>query len=200
MRCRVLLCCFLALTACSSQAPLPTDHYYRLPAVSGITPDEMRLNSISVITFQAEGLYQERAIVYTENEIELKQYHYHHWADSPSRLLQERLAESLRLSNISKLVLNTFEGNSELIIKGHIKAFERLQHKGNESVHVKLLLQVKSSSKHGPILHKEYVQTIALPSNTITNAIKAFAEAVDLIYSDFYVDLVEIINMQTKTG
>lgn len=193
MRCSVLLCCFLTLTACSSQAPLPTDHYYHLPELRDVNSDEKRVGSISVITFQAEGLYQERAILYTENQIEIKQYHYHHWTDSPTRLLQERLAERLRLSSISDLVLNTFEGNSELIIKGQIKAFERLQQKGSESVYVKLLLQVNSNTEHAPILHKEYVQTVVLPSNNITNAIKAFAEAVDLIFSDFYVDLVEII-------
>lgn len=183
------------LTACSSQAPLPTDHYYRLPELTNVNSDETRVGSISVITFQAEGLYQERAILYTENEIEIKQYHYHHWSDSPTRLLQERLAERLRLSSISNLVLNTFEGNSELIIKGQIKAFERLQQKGSESVYVKLLLQVNSNTKHAPILHKEYVQTVVLPSNNIANAIKAFAEAVDLIFSDFYVDLVEVIKV-----
>ena len=193
MRCSLLLCCFLALTACSSQAPLPTDHYYRLPELRDVNVDEQRVSSISVITFQAAGLYQERAILYTDNEIELKQYHYHHWTDSPTRLLQERLAVRLRLSNISKLVLNTFEGNSELIIKGQIKAFERLQQKESESVYVKLLLQVNSNSKHAPILHKEYVQTVTLPSNTIADVIKAFAEAVDLIFSDFYMELVEII-------
>ena len=193
MRCSLLLCCFLALTACSSQAPLPTDHYYRLPELRDVNVDEQRVSSISVITFQAAGLYQERAILYTDNEIELKQYHYHHWTDSPTRLLQERLAERLRLSNISKLVLNTFEGNSEQIIKGQIKAFERLQQKESESVYVKLLLQVNSNSKHAPILHKEYVQTVTLPSNTIADVIKAFAEAVDLIFSDFYMELVEII-------
>jgi len=181
------------LMACSSQAPLPTDHYYRLPELKNINSDEKQVGSISVLTFQADGLYQERAILYTENDIELKQYHYHHWTDSPSRLLQERLAERLRLSNISNLVLNTFEGNSELIIKGQIKAFERLQQKGSESVYVKLLLQVKSNTKRVPILHKEYVKTVVLPSNNIANAVKAFSEAVDIIFSDFYDDLAEII-------
>ncbi len=195
MRCRILLCCFLLLAGCSSQAPLPTDHYYRLPELRDIKPGEKRVGSISVITFQAEGLYQERAILYTEDEIELKQYHYHLWADSPTRLLQERLAERLRLSSISDLVLNTFEGHSELIIKGQIKAFERFQQKGSESVYVKLLLQVNSNTKHAPILHKEYVQNVVLPSNNIANAIKAFAEAVDLIFSEFYIDLVEIIKV-----
>ncbi|MDB9751549.1 ABC-type transport auxiliary lipoprotein family protein [Gammaproteobacteria bacterium] len=195
MRSIILLSFFLVLTACSTQAPLPTDHYYRLPELRDIDSDQKRLDSISVLNFKAVGLYQERAILYTEDQIELKQYHYHHWTDSPTRLLQERLAERLRLSGISNLVLNTFEGNSALIIKGQVKAFERVQQKGSESVYVKLLLQVDSNTKGAPILHKEYVQTVILPSNNITNTIRAFAEAVDLIFNDFYVDLSEIIKV-----
>lgn len=194
IRCSFLMCCLLSLMACSSQAPLPTDHYYRLPELKGVNSNKKRVGSISVIPFQAEGLYLERAILYAEDEIELKQYHYHHWSESPNKLLQERLAERLRLSGISNLVLNTFEGNSELIIKGQIKAFERLQQKGSESVYVKLLLQVSSNTEHTPILHKEYAQIVELPSHNIANAIKGFAEAVDLIFSAFYVDFVEIIN------
>ena len=195
MRSIILLSFFLVLTACSTQAPLPTDHYYRLPELRDIDSDQKRLDSISVLNFKAVGLYQERAILYTEDQIELKQYHYHHWTDSPTRLLQERLAERLRLSGNSNLVLNTFEGNSALIIKGQVKAFERVQQKGSESVYVKLLLQVDSNTKGAPILHKEYVQTVILPSNNITNTIRAFAEAVDLIFNDFYVDLSEIIKV-----
>ncbi len=195
MRSIILLSFFLVLTACSTQAPLPTDHYYRLPELRDIDSDQKRLDSISVLNFKAVGLYQERAILYTEDQIELKQYHYHHWTDSPTRLLQERLAERLRLSGISNLVLNTFEGNSALIIKGQVKAFERVQQKGSESVYVKLLLQVDSNTKGAPILHKEYAQTVILPSNNITNTIRAFAEAVDLIFNDFYVDLSEIIKV-----
>lgn len=195
MRSIILLSFFLVLTACSTQAPLPTDHYYRLPELRDIDSDQKRLDSISVLNFKAVGLYQERAILYTEDQIELKQYHYHHWTDSPTRLLQERLAERLRLSGISNLVLNTFEGNSALIIKGQVKAFERVQQKGSESVYVKLLLQVDSNTKGAPILHKEYAQTVILPSNNIANTIRAFAEAVDLIFNDFYVDLSEIIKV-----
>ncbi|GJM04153.1 MAG: hypothetical protein DHS20C09_01440 [marine bacterium B5-7] len=196
MRHNFLMCCLLTLVACSSQAPLPTDHYYRLPELKDVNSDEKRVGSISVIPFQAEGLYLERAILYAEDEIELKQYHYHHWSNSPSRLLQERLAERLRLSGVSNLVLNTFEGNSELIIKGQIKAFERLQEKSGERVYVKLLLQVNSNTAQTPILYKEYIQIVELPSNNnITNAIRGFAEAVDLIFRDFYVDFVEIINI-----
>ena len=87
---RYILIPFLfILTSCVKQPPLPTDHYYRLPALQGINADEEIINSISVITFQADGLYRERAILYSENEIEIKQYHYHHWADSLNRLLQE---------------------------------------------------------------------------------------------------------------
>lgn len=189
----ILLFFFLCLVSCASQSPLPTDHYYRLPELKEVNTGEKLVDVVSVIQFQADGLYHERAILYRENEIELKQYHYHHWADSPTSLLQERLSDRLRLSHLASTVLTSYEGNSELIIKGQIKAFEWLQEKDNERVYVKLMFQVNSSSGNLPILHKEYLKTIPLPANTIFNAINAFAEAVDLIFSDFYTDLVELI-------
>ena len=132
----ILILLFFILTSCVKQPPLPTDHYYRLPPLQSINTNEELINSISVIIFQADGLYRERAILYSENEIEIKQYHYHHWVDSPSRLLQEYLAERLRLSKISKVVLTTFEGNSSVIIKGKIKAFEQKKSNGKNSVFV----------------------------------------------------------------
>ncbi len=88
MKCYLAILFVLILTSCVNQPPLPTDHYYRLRVAQDINSDKEIVNSISVIVFQADGLYRERAILYSENEIEVKQYHYHHWIDSPNRLLQ----------------------------------------------------------------------------------------------------------------
>lgn len=197
MKLRQFLCLFLIifLSSCSSQSPVPTDHYYRLPELSDINPGNQLLNTISVMTFQADGLYQERAIIYSEEETELKQYHYHHWVESPPRLLQERLVERLRLSKLSKLVLNSYEGDSDLVIKGQIKSFERIHQENHESTTVKLILQVNYNNERLPILHKEYSQSVILSSGSMTHSIKAFAEAIDLIFSDFYIDLVEILKV-----
>lgn len=177
---------FLCLTACSSQPPLPTDHYYRLPELTGVSPDKKLVEAISVISFQANGLHKERAILYSENDIELKQYHYHHWTDSPHRLLQEHLAERLRLSNISKVVLTTFEGDSDLIIKGKIKAFEYIM---NDSVSVSLHLRVDKNYGNLPVLYKEYSQSVRAQDSSMISVINAFNTAVNTIYNEFYTDL-----------
>lgn len=185
----ILLFTLLILTACSSQAPLPTDRYYRLPELTGITIDKERVNSISVVIFQTDGLFNERAIVHTADEIELEQYHYHHWADSPARLLQERLAELLRMSAFSKTVLTTFEGNSDLIIKGQLKSFERIKNVDTDEVNVSLQLRADKNNGGLPVLYKEYNETTAVKGQSMISVIYAFNDAINSIFNEFYIDL-----------
>ena len=177
------------LTSCVKQPPLPTDHYYRLPALQGINTDEEIINSISVITFQADGLYRERAILYSENEIEIKQYHYHHWVDSLNRLLQEHLVERLRLSGMSKVVLTEFEGNSNLIIKGKIKAFEQRKSGNKNSAFISIEFRADKNNEDQPILFKQYTQVVDSEESSMTSVVNAFGVAVNNIYESFYNDL-----------
>jgi len=187
---RYILIPFLfILTSCVKQPPLPTDHYYRLPSFQGINTDEEIINSISVITFQADGLYRERAILYSENEIEIKQYHYHHWVDSLNRLLQEHLVERLRLSGMSKVVLTEFEGNSNLIIKGKIKAFEQRKSGNKNSAFISIEFRVDKNNKGQPILFKQYTQVVDSEESSMTSVVNAFGVAVNNIYESFYNDL-----------
>ena len=177
------------LTSCVKQPPLPTDHYYRLPTLQGINADEEIINSISVITFQADGLYRERAILYSENEIEIKQYHYHHWVDSLNRLLQEHLVERLRLSGMSKVVLTEFEGNSNLIIKGKIKAFEQRKSGNKNSAFISIEFRADKNNEGQPILFKQYTQVVDSEESSMTSVVNAFGVAVNNIYESFYNDL-----------
>ena len=177
------------LTSCVKQPPLPTDHYYRLPALQGINADEEIINSISVITFQADGLYRERAILYSENEIEIKQYHYHHWVDSLNRLLQEHLVERLRLSGMSKVVLTEFEGNSNLIIKGKIKAFEQRKSGNKNSAFISIEFRADKNNEGQAILFKQYTQVVDSEESSMTSVVNAFGVAVNNIYESFYNDL-----------
>jgi len=187
---QILLFGFLLLIACSSQPPLPTDHYYLLPELTGVSSGEKQLvEAISVIPFQAGGLYNDRAILYSENKIELEQYHYHHWADSPHRLLQERLAERLRLSNISRVVLTTFEGDSDLIIKGQIKTFERIIKGTSDSVIVSLYLRVDKNHGSLPVLYKGYNQSVRTQDSSMISVINAFNTAINTINNEFINDL-----------
>ena len=196
MKRHIFILFIFILPACVKQPPLPTDHYYRLPALQEVNTDSEIIDSVSVIAFQADGLYRERAILYSENEIEIKQYHYHHWVDSPSRLLQEYLAERLRLSNISEVVLTTFEGNSNIIIKGKIKAFEQKKLNDKNSAFVSIEFRVEENNVSLPILYKQYTQVIDSEGSSMTSTINAFGIAVNSIYENFYYDLKETLASQ----
>lgn len=179
------------LSACAKQVTLPTDHYYRLPELAGVAEGQKFFHLISVINFQADGLRRERAIVYTKDGIEFNQYHYHNWVDTPSRLLTERLAERLRLSNFAAIVQTTYRGESELIIKGQIKSFERILDEKNDKVRVKIMLQVNSQDRNLPVLFEEYSELVDADSHAISDSIIAFGKAVDLIFERFQKDLID---------
>lgn len=74
----LLLSFCLMLAACGSVPPTPTDR--RLQATSVPAPIKAVHGPVSV-HFQADSLYAERPIVYTEDaaQRQLRQYHYHLW-------------------------------------------------------------------------------------------------------------------------
>ena len=183
------ICLVLILSACASQAPLPADHYYRLPELNSIAGDTVsKYEAISVIRFQADGLHKERALIYSEDGLELKQYHYHHWTSPPHQLLQQRLAEILRKRGISRLVLTTFEGNSELIIKGKVIAFERLVNESQDKVKVTLEFRVDANFEDLPLLYQSYTETVAVSEPSIISVVNSFDLAINTIFERFYTD------------
>ena len=101
----------------------------------------------------------------------------------------------LSSSGISKIVLTTFEGNSNLIIKGKIKAFEQKKLGNQSSALVSVEFRVDSSNDNQPILFKKYTQVISSEESSITSVIGAFGVAVNNIYTNFYNDLKEALKM-----
>ncbi len=99
----------------------------------------------------------------------------------------------MRLSKISKVVLTTFEGNSNFIVKGKIKAFEQKKSGDQSSAHVSIEFRVDSNNQNLPILYKQYTQVVDSEAPSITSVISAFEIAVNNIYESFYNDLKEVL-------
>ena len=72
---------------------------------------------VLVSRFNSDGLYADRAVVYTEDDAEmvLQQYHYHFWSESPQTLLQAELVEWLRAANLSQWVVSRREARPSSI-------------------------------------------------------------------------------------
>jgi len=182
----------LLLCSCATNAPVPDDHYYKLPWGRPSLP-EIRLTqgTIFVEQFIADGLYRERPLLHTvDNQgIELKQYHYHHWIDSPSRLLRDQLILYLSASRAANRVTWVPDASAELGIHGTVKGFERRESGHTDQVFVELEFRVDKHGLEAPVLLSDYQVQVDVTGKEMSDVAIAFESAVSQIYTRLLSDL-----------
>ena len=117
----------VGLAGCATP-PLPEDHYYRLEIDAPIASSpERKTASVTLARIRMPGVYSERPLLYSTAQAptELRQYHYHYWADNPERLVQDRLAAFLRAAQIFRDVSVTTNGAAAYQISGSVQRFEQ---------------------------------------------------------------------------
>lgn len=184
-----------AAAACSVAPPTPEDHYYRLPP-----PDVGRplghpfvAATVGIAPITARGLYQERAILFTDlrDPLELHMYNYHFWVQAPSHLIQAHMVQYMRAADLAATVTRyePGEGTSGRI-GGHIERFERLIGKGRNQVTVALDLSYTDLKGHnGPAAEKPYAATVPVQGKGMEAVVTAFGTALDRISGEFLHDL-----------
>ena len=191
---RHLLCLAVVLivTACSGPGPAPADHYYRLPPVSAdADPVPLTEEGIFVERFIADGIYRERSIIYSEDPktIELNRYHYHHWIDTPSRLLRDYLIDYLREVFPQTQVVFIPDVPVQYSIYGHIRQFERRISRSGVSIAVALEFTVRTPASAYPVLIREYRRTEDLGDASMSASVNAFARLLVSIYEELVADI-----------
>ena len=86
-----VLLCVIAISGCQSLPAAPEHKYYRLltPTASTSAAQHVHLpGELVVRSLRADGLYSERAIVFSDQpqQRQLQQYHYQHWLYPPAQL------------------------------------------------------------------------------------------------------------------
>ena len=187
----VFVILFLTLAACGENPPVPVDHFYRLelqhqPSTSG----RITGGTIYVSSFEAEGIYNERAILFSEdNNRVLKQYHYHFWSSPPPEMLRSYLVDYLRGSGAASMVVNDFSLNEGLSISGLVQGFEKRTGNDQVSIHVAIELRADRIGEEPPKLIKQYVVDQKIDSSNLDDIVAGFNSAVDSIYDSFLGDL-----------
>ncbi|MDX1571086.1 MAG: hypothetical protein R3200_11415, partial [Xanthomonadales bacterium] len=100
----------LVLAGCGSAPPVPEDHHYRL--VRAELPNRRETPAITgpllVELPEAVGVRQNRPLLYSQPpHIAFQQYHFHHWEDSPPRMLQRRLRWALDAAGVADSVVES---------------------------------------------------------------------------------------------
>lgn len=184
----------LAISACQSLPAAPEHKYYRLLAApAGTEKQTLNLSGeLAVRPLRAEGLYNERAIIFTdEQQRQLAQYHYHHWLYPPAQLIQEHLAERLRQAGIAPTVrLQEHGADIPNVISGRIVRFEKTNIPGQAKASVALELHFEKNGKM--LWQKIYGASETVPDNTMVAFSAAMEVALNRIYREFLGDLGRI--------
>lgn len=182
------------LYACGQNPSVPVDHFYNLnPENASVNPVWLTDKAIYVEGIRAEGIYNDRALLYSEsnNGHELQQYHYHFWALPPAAMLREYLVEYLRRADSAPLVISEFRNRDGLGINGRLLGFEKIIAEDNASVRVSIELRLDAPGQDTPRLLKRYTANREVASNSVAAAVAAFNQAVDGIYEEFLMDAAQ---------
>ena len=179
------------LAACGSAPPVPTDSFYRLTLPQDIGKQQIGDSVIHVGNFIGEGLYNERAILYTDDQHGRKiiQHHYHFWITSPPRMLREHMVEFLRESDSAPMVITDSSKGDGLRISGKVLDFEKQTAGDVITANVALELRVDIAGEDLPRLIKQYRLKEPVNGNSMTDVVESFNTAVFKIYSEFTADI-----------
>ena len=178
------------LVSCAAQPPVPEDNFYQLPAPQIKANTTPLTSSLSVKRLVSDGLHSERALLFSKagQALQLKQYHYHHWSDTPPRMLQEHLISAFRTAHIADTVIN-YDPTQDVShsLTGKIRHFEQIERGSKNEVLVEL--ELKLSDKNGKIvLLKDYRIKQAANSAKPHDLVNAYGIALNKLVSRFIAD------------
>lgn len=180
----------LLLAACAAQPPVPEDNYYRLPEATLPPAGGTLGHTLALKRFVTDGLHSERALLYCEADmpLQLRQYHYHHWLDSPPRLIQEHMISALRSAHVADTVLNydPVERNG-LQLSGKIRSFEHRRAGDKATVIIDMELRLDGDAGKLLFVHDYRVEQVAASAQP-RELVMAYGEALQKLYGLFLAD------------
>ncbi len=185
--CAAVLLAALALTSCSG-SPAPRDNYYRLaePADVPARTGGPLPGAAEVVPLRADGLLNDRAIIFQKGPTVIEGYSYHFWWQAPGSMLQQSMIDTLRRAQAFEQVAGPeMKLNRVYDVVGRIRRMEQ----GSNNVVVELELSLRLARGGEPLLLKTYTEEVPTTGNGIPAAVDAFSTAVARIMNRFVSDL-----------
>lgn len=178
------------LFASCSAAPVPTDTYYNLTAGASVSsgggsPIE---GTVEVPPFRAEGVVNERAIIFRQSDTTQKQYTYHYWSEPPSIMLQRSLIDALRTSRtFGQAAAPEFRADRDYEIVGTLRRLEHVVG-GGGTVIVEFDVGLRRIRGNESLLLKTY-RTERSAGRGVASAVSAMSAALDELLADMVKDI-----------
>jgi len=179
-----------ALSGCSSD-PVPKDSYYRLERAAEVTPltGGPIKGTIDVPPFRAEGMLNERALIYREGA-SLTQYSYHSWLEPPSIMLQRAFIDALRAAQAFTMVASPeMRLDRDYELRGSVRQLEQVIGGG---VVIALDISLRRVRGDREMLLKTYRAEEQSGGDAVDAAIGAFSRALDRVIAQFLGDVASL--------
>ena len=183
----------LLLMSCSAGS-VPRSYFYRIDtsvgsnaAASGPT-----LNGVLVVErFSADGLVDERPILYSNGtSLEVRQHHYHYWVEPPTDMLQEQMAAYLRAQNAATMVTTPeMRVPPDYVLRGRLNRFERTLGTGSDEVLIETRMSLTDVGKNQLLWTDTYRVKVEPAGDDMLAAIEAFNRGVMTIFARFTRDI-----------
>lgn len=190
----------LALLAagCSGGTAPPADSFYRLqaqdPGRRYGTP--LLPGTLEVGRFDADGVTGERALVYSEGAGRLRRYSYHYWVDSPTRLIQKALVESLRTVNAAQTVVTP---NLRLLADWRLEgSVDRLEHRLIGEERAEALLAVEFSVVNARDGRLVMIDSFSARRDLASQDVSAAADAFDSALTEVVAQFLDKLETAAK--
>ncbi len=185
----------LIASGCQTLPAVPEHKYYRLrvaPAPARLVQPTLLQGELVVRPLRADGLYTERAIVYSdERQLQLQQYHYHHWLYSPPRLVQEYLAGRLRQDGVASVVrLDGPSAETAYAVSGRIVRFDKIV--AASQIRASVALELRLEKKNRMLWQQIYTASEVTTDASMAGFVVAMETALNRVYSEFFKDLRQI--------
>jgi len=192
-RIAVMLAVALTIAGCASQAPVPSDKYYRLQTVfaAAVMPSPKFSGTFEIERFSADGLTAGRPIVYAEanDPNQLQEYHYHFWTQPPTVMLRDELVTYLRAAKIAgSVVTPEMRLEPDYVMTGRIRKLEQVLGSPNRT-RLELEIALRRPADGKLMFLKSYTHETTQSSAGVAAAVDGLNEALNIIYSDLLADL-----------
>jgi len=183
----------LGIAGCASQAPVPSDKFYRLQAVfaAATVASPKFPGNFEIERFNADGLTAGRPIVYAEanDPNQLQEYHYHFWTQPPTVMLRDELVTYLRASKIAgSVVTPEMRLEPDYVMTGRIRKLEQVLGAPNRT-RLELEISLRRPADGTLMFLKSYSHETTQSSAGVAAAVDGLNEALNIIYSDLLADL-----------
>ncbi len=181
----------VGLVACA-QPKVPDEHYYRLDADMPESLSSPLFSGVMMVEpFRGNGLTRERPLLYSsaDTPLEVQQYNYHYWIDTPTLMVQDQVVDFARQVNIAETVVTPdMRLIPDYIMNGHIKRLDRVVGSNGSTSVLEIEFNLMDAHSDRPVLMKNYLVEEEA-GDDMASTIEAFKRAFTKVFSDLKADL-----------